>query len=414
MPGDRPGGAALSATGLSKTFRIPREQVHTLKERALHPLRRGSHHELRALDDVSFEVEPGEFFGVVGRNGSGKSTLMKCVAGIYRPDAGEIWARGRMATFIELGVGFNPDLAAHDNVMINAIMLGLSPAEARRRYEAIVRFAELEEFADLKLKNYSSGMHVRLAFSVMAHVDADLLLIDEVLAVGDASFQQKCHDALQELRGRGKTIVLVTHDMNAVQRFCDRAMVLERGKVVGIGDPRSVARRYQELNFGGAADAALSGAHLGDGAASILDIWFEDGDGRRAEAMPHASDCGLFMRVEFNQRVEDPTFGVMVTDEKHRPVWAATSGLAVRRSGGFDAGERVDVGFRFSNVLAPGRYFASPEVVYYGGGHRLMDHREDAATMVVTGVREAPGMVDLPVEVTITSSNAPVEQAAGR
>src|SRR5215211_519480 len=147
MPADQQGGAALSVAGLWKSFRIPKEQVHTLKERALHPLRRALHYEFRALRDVSFEVEPGEFFGVVGRNGSGKSTLMKCVAGIYRPDAGEIWTRGRLATFIELGVGFNPDLAARDNVMINAIMLGLSPAEARRRYETIVEFAELQEFA---------------------------------------------------------------------------------------------------------------------------------------------------------------------------------------------------------------------------------------------------------------------------
>src|SRR5205085_5470621 len=172
--------------GVSKTFRVPQERVHTLKERALHPFRRSGHERFEALKDISFSIEPGEFFGIVGRNGSGKSTLLKCLAGIYRADAGKIWCNGRISTFIELGVGFNPDLVAYDNVALNGIMLGLSPREARARYRRVIEFAELEEFEDLKLKNYSSGMHVRLAFSVAIQVDADILLIDEVLAVGDA------------------------------------------------------------------------------------------------------------------------------------------------------------------------------------------------------------------------------------
>ena len=240
---------AVLAAGVSKSFRLPTEQVSTLKEQVLHPTRRRRSEPLLALRDVSFEVGRGEVFGIVGRNGSGKSTLMKCLAVIYRAAACEMWLRGRMAPFIELGVGFNPDLTAHDNVLVNAVMLGLSPDEARARYDSIMDFAELHEFAELKLKNYSSGMQVRLAFSVMVHVDADLLLIDEVLAVGDAAFQQKCYDVLQRARDDGRTILLVTHDMEQVQRFCDRAMLLDRGRVVAIGEPRSVARQYTQLNF---------------------------------------------------------------------------------------------------------------------------------------------------------------------
>ncbi len=156
---------------------------------------------------------------------------------------------GRLAPFIELGVGFNPDLAARDNVMINAMMLGLTRKEARERFDAIVEFAELEEYMDLKLKNYSSGMQVRLAFAVAIQVDADILLIDEVLAVGDAAFQQKCFDEFGRLKAAGRTIVFVTHDMGAVERFCDRAMLLERGRVVDIAEPASIARQYNELNF---------------------------------------------------------------------------------------------------------------------------------------------------------------------
>src|SRR5215210_2918220 len=168
--------------------------MHTLKERALHPFRPRPRERLEALNAISFAVEPGEFFGIVGRNGSGKSTLLKCLAGIYGLDRGAIYVDGRMSTFIELGVGFNMDLAAYDNVILNATMLGLSQRETRARYDRIIDFAELREFADLKLKNYSSGMLVRLAFAVMIQVDAEILLIDEVLAVGDAAFQQKCFD----------------------------------------------------------------------------------------------------------------------------------------------------------------------------------------------------------------------------
>jgi ABC-type polysaccharide/polyol phosphate transport system ATPase subunit len=243
-----PTDIAVRAEGVSKVFRLPHRQVNTLKERVVHPTRRRRYETLNALREVSFDVRQGEFFGIVGRNGSGKSTLMKCLAGIYRAD-GQMWMRGRMAPFIELGVGFNPELAARDNVLLNAIMLGLTPARARARYDDIIAFAELEQFVDLKLKNYSSGMQVRLAFSVMVHVDADVLLIDEVLAVGDAAFQQKCYDALNRMHADGRTILLVTHDMDQVQRFCDRALLLDRGRMVAVGDPQSVAAHYLQLNF---------------------------------------------------------------------------------------------------------------------------------------------------------------------
>src|SRR3984957_11107170 len=163
---------SLAARDVHKRFKIPEERSHTLKERALHPLRRSRHDELYALKDISFSVAPGEFFGIVGRNGSGKSTLLKCLAGIYRADSGKIWSNGRLSTFIELGVGFNPDLAAYDNVALNGVMLGLSAREATARYERVIEFAELEEFQELKLKNYSSGMHVRLAFAARIQDDA--------------------------------------------------------------------------------------------------------------------------------------------------------------------------------------------------------------------------------------------------
>src|SRR5919204_887197 len=220
MSANADGPRAVEVDGVSKSFRRPYERVHTIKERVLHPLRRTRYDTLTALRDVSFEVADGEFFGIVGRNGSGKSTLLKCIAGIYATDAGRIRLRGQMSPFIELGVGFTPDLPARDNVLLNAIMLGLSPAEAEERFDAVIEYAELADFVDVKLKNYSSGMQVRLAFAVMVQVDADLLLIDEVLAVGDAAFQQKCYDTLQRRREEGTTVLFVTHDMNTVERVC--------------------------------------------------------------------------------------------------------------------------------------------------------------------------------------------------
>src|SRR5690242_9683233 len=241
---------AIVVDRLHKSFRLPQRRYSTLKERVLHPLRSQRYEELHAVNDLSLTVGRGEFFGIVGRNGSGKSTLLKCLAGIYRPDAGRIAIHGRLSPFIELGVGFNPDLTARDNIVINAVMMGLSRREARQRFESIIAFAELEEFVDLKLKNYSSGMAVRLGFATAIQVDADILLVDEVLAVGDAAFQQKCFEEFTRLREEGKTIVFVTHDMHAVERFCDRAMLIERGEVLEIGGPRAVALAYNELNFG--------------------------------------------------------------------------------------------------------------------------------------------------------------------
>jgi ABC-type polysaccharide/polyol phosphate transport system ATPase subunit len=397
MTREPPADVSVSVRGVSKTFRLPHEQVHTLKERALHPFRKREIEKLRALRDVSVEIKKGEFFGIVGRNGSGKTTLMKCLAGIYQTDAGEIWLRGRMAPFIELGVGFNPDLTARDNVLINAIMLGLSPAEARERYDAIIEFAELERFVDLKLKNYSSGMQVRLAFAVMVHVDADLLLIDEVLAVGDAAFQRKCHDALMRARDEGRTILLVTHDMNAVQRYCHRAMLLDDGRLSAIGDPHMVARRYDEVNratYG--QPVAVVGPGAGDGSAAIMDSWIEDEEGKRAESVAAGRPCRLCAQVQFRSDVEDPLFGFSVSDERQRVVLAVNSGDTQPRSGRFASGERVTAELGFDCVLAPGNYFISPEVRHRTKEQELIDHRDNAAMFAVTGGKPVAGMVDLP------------------
>jgi ABC-type polysaccharide/polyol phosphate transport system ATPase subunit len=239
---------ALVVSDVTKRFSLPADRVQTLKERALHPVRSKERKNFTALNDISFHIEKGEFFGLVGRNGSGKSTLLKCIAGIYKPDEGDIYHDGSISSFIELGVGFNPELPAFDNVVLNATLLGLDVDQARERFNEVMDFAELWEFENLKLRNYSSGMYVRLAFSVMLQIDADIMLIDEVLAVGDASFQQKCYDQFDRLRAAGKTIIFVTHGMESVREFCDRAVLINRGDMVAIGGADEVSDEYLRLN----------------------------------------------------------------------------------------------------------------------------------------------------------------------
>ncbi len=239
---------AVAVEGLRKAFRLPHERRATLKERIVDRLRRRPDDMLPALDGVSFQVAHGEFLGIVGRNGSGKSTLLKCIAGIFEADSGRIAVAGELSPFVDLGVGFEGELTARENALISGVMLGLSRSEVRARFPAMLEFAGLESFADMKLKNFSSGMAVRLSFAVAIQADADVLLIDEVLAVGDAAFQQKCFDEFARLKREGRTILFVTHDMGSVARFCDRAILLEAGRVVDAGDPAAIARRYEQVN----------------------------------------------------------------------------------------------------------------------------------------------------------------------
>lgn len=244
---------ALSLTQLYKDFRLPHERKNSLKEWALH-FRRPSYEKLHALRGIDLEIKKGEFFGIVGRNGSGKSTLLKIIAGIYQPTRGTVTVNGSLTPFIELGIGFNPELTGRENVYLNGAILGLTRRQIESRYRAIVDFAELEKFMDQKLKNYSSGMQVRLAFAIAKEAHNDILLIDEVLAVGDAAFQRKCYRVFKDIKRSGKTVVFVTHDMAAVQEYCDRAMMIQDSKVLMVGNPREVALRYEVANAAAADD----------------------------------------------------------------------------------------------------------------------------------------------------------------
>ena len=389
---------AISVRNLSKSFRLPHEQYHTLKERALHPFRARTHDALRALQDVSVEIAPGEFFGIVGRNGSGKSTLLKCLAGIYGVDSGEVEIKGRLSPFIELGVGFNPDLPARDNVIINAIMLGLSRKQAHERFDDIIAFAELEEFVDLKLKNYSSGMYVRLAFATAVEVDADILLIDEVLAVGDASFQQKCFDEFKRLRQAGRTILFVTHNMAAVEQFCNRAMLLERGRVVDIGAPGSIARQYNQQNFrrtrleAGAPASEIPPEHPD---ANVLDAVVQTPAGEHALTVAQGEPCLVRMEVHFNAEVDSPNFAIALVNESDQPVFVTSTDAQQIATGLFRADSEATIRLQFENWLGPGRYKLIASVTRPDRGNEVIDaHMSNS--IIVLADRTAGGLADLP------------------
>ena len=241
---------AVKVDHVSKYFKLPTEATNSLRTALVNRFKGiKGYKEQHVLKDISFEVEKGDFFGILGRNGSGKSTLLKIISEIYVPEKGTVTIDGKLVSFIELGVGFNPELTGRENVYMNGAMLGFSTAEIDAMYDDIVDFAELHEFMNQKLKNYSSGMQVRLAFSVAIKAQGDILILDEVLAVGDEAFQRKCNDYFQERKKSGKTTILVTHDMGAVKKYCNKAVLIENGLVKAIGDPFDVSDQYSFDNL---------------------------------------------------------------------------------------------------------------------------------------------------------------------
>lgn len=239
---------AVIIKDLTKQFKIPLEASTGAKQKLINLLKgRKGYREFSPLNNVSFTIEKGDFFGIVGRNGSGKSTLLKTIAGIYTPNSGEVAVNGKLVPFIELGVGFNPELTGRENVFLNGALLGFSRDDMEAMYDDIVDFAELHDFMEERLKNYSSGMQVRLAFSIAIRAQGDILLLDEVLAVGDEAFQKKCFTYFQSLKNNKKTVILVTHDMNAVREYCNKAILLDRGRIAEAGSAETVSRAYSDM-----------------------------------------------------------------------------------------------------------------------------------------------------------------------
>jgi ABC-2 type transport system ATP-binding protein len=392
----------IEVRNITKTFQIPEQKIDTLKERAAHPLRRPAYRELVALRDISFDVHKGEFLGIVGRNGSGKSTLLKILASIYRPDAGRVRMAGRMAPFIELGVGFNPELTARENCELNGVLMGLSRREARRRLDAILDFGELREFLDLKIKNYSSGMMVRLAFSIMIQADADIMLIDEVLAVGDAAFGEKCMEVFHRRRDAGKTIVLVTHDMSTVQSLCHRAIVIHDAEIQHLGDPEEAAVRYYRINFSGSntqiGEEGLPAPDkpiVPDLNARVVHARLLDGAGQEIANVEQEQPIVVDVALVAARKLQDPIFVIHVRNAEGVVVFGFLRTLHSH----VEPGQRIRLRGEIENRLVPGSYTLECWIRHdrQGGDMALQAWR--LIRFVVYGVAPRHGVVTLKTSV---------------
>lgn len=385
-PQFRPEDIAISVQHVSKNFALPHERVGSLKHgftRLLKPGRRTIEVQ-HALRDISFDIGKGEFFGIVGRNGSGKSTLLKILAGIYQPTKGRVRLQGKLVPFIELGVGFNPELTGRENVYLNGALLGFSKKEMDEQYGQIVKFSELEEFMDQKLKNYSSGMQVRLAFSVAIIAQADILLVDEVLAVGDAAFQRKCFNYFRELKKKKQTVVFVSHDMDAVRRFCDRAVLIEDSRLIMSGGAEKIADAYTKIFLEEArneAERSRSGimekTRWGDEAARYGKVRVKVG----------GDVVTLTAEVTAKHALEEPVFGHLVKNSDGLVLFGNnTKNMKLTRL--TPRGLNYEVEWTFPNLFNEGTYGVDLAISYNDGV--TADWWQDAAEIKVVRDRNTP------------------------
>lgn len=347
---------AIKVDGVSKHFMLPHERSHTLKGVVTGLLKRKRNRQLtrqQALKNVSFEIYEGEFFGIVGRNGSGKSTLLKMLAGIYQPNKGSIEVNGKLIPFIELGVGFNGELTGRENVYLNGALLGFSKKEVDAQYDDIVEFAELADFMDQKLKNYSSGMQVRLAFSLATRAKTDILLVDEVLAVGDADFQRKCFKYFRELKRQKKTVVFVSHDMSSVQEYCDRAILIESSELVLEGNSYEVGSAYTRMfaeHGDGPADLRKIKERWGNNAATYTKVQLG------SKKLSATDDLVINTTIKVNEPVGELIAGFKIREKGESPLFGTNTKIKNQHLENLKKGDRLNISWNVPNVFNDGVY----------------------------------------------------------
>jgi ABC-type polysaccharide/polyol phosphate transport system ATPase subunit len=411
---------AVEVQHVAKSFRLPLDHATTLQYRFSHPRSSSRFRELHVLEDVSFAVGRGEFLGITGPNGCGKSTLLKILAGIYQPDRGRVAITGRVAPFLELGVGFKPDLTATENIFLGGAVLGLSRSQVAARVGTVLEFAELEEFADQKLKNFSSGMRVRLAFSVAMLADADILLMDEVLAVGDARFQEKCFEVFGEYKRRNRTVILVSHDLTSLEAFCDRAVLLQRGQAVVDGPAHSVLSGYrrivaamseQQPSATPAAGLAAS-RRWGSRAVEVTNIALVDGAGEPRHTFGTGDPMSVVVEYQTNDVVSGFHCGIRFRLSSGQVVgrpFTRTSQLAVIEA---TPGDRGTITYAIPSLaLLQGSYLVS---IYLYDEHLrdAYDHVEDALEFRVADEWGRGGLVEMGGDWQLSAESADVMTAA--
>jgi ABC-type polysaccharide/polyol phosphate transport system ATPase subunit len=358
---------AVSVEGVSKRFRLYRERNQSLKA-ALMRGKRAKYEEFWALRDVSFEIPEGSTFGLIGENGSGKSTLLKCIAKILQPDEGKVTARGRLAALLELGSGFHPELSGRENVYLNGSILGLRRKELEAKFDEIVDFAGIGEFIDQPVKNYSSGMYVRLGFAIAINIDPEILLVDEILAVGDSAFQQKCMDKFADFRKAGKTVVIVSHAMGSMRSMCDHAAWLQKGHLIEVGPTAKTVDDYVDSTHVEREQVTDDAMRWGTGEAIITEVLLVDSHGARSTRFRTGEQFTIRINFQFTERIATPVFGLAITTLDGHYLWAFHS-----RDGEFvpDAVEgkgSVDMTVP-ALMLQPGTFEVTASIVDYSTTH---------------------------------------------
>ena len=348
---------AIIVKDVRKEFILPQSKNSSIKHAFVNIVKRNKKTVQKVLDGVSFTINQGDFFGVVGRNGSGKSTMLKILAGVYQPTSGDVQLNGKLTPFIELGVGFNPELSGRDNVFLNGALLGFTRKEMEAMYDEIVAFAELEPFMDQKLKNYSSGMQVRLAFSVAIKARNDIMIFDEVLAVGDEAFQHKCIDIFEQYKASGQTVVLVTHDMETVKKFCNRAVLIQDGKIIKEGNPVQVADEYSRLNQA-VIDASIDRNRQYTG--ENVDITIRDATGKKQRSFK----VGETISFDIAWR-HDKTRAIMV--DLYRKDSDLVSNFITNREGFVKLPKDKRLTLDIEANLGPGSYYVDVNLLNHDG-----------------------------------------------
>ncbi len=397
---------------VSKTFHLPHEQHSGLKQLLINFYKRRRGYERQVvLNDVSFEIKKGDFFGIVGRNGSGKSTLLKLLAGIYVPDKGLVQVNGSLTPFIELGVGFNPELTGRENVFLNGALLGFDRKEIEAMYDDIVSFAELEKFMDQKLKNYSSGMQVRLAFSIAIRAESDILLIDEVLAVGDATFQKKCLEYFKQLKKEQRTVILVSHDSTTLQEYCNKGILLDKGKIISkgpitqvINDYTDILNKVEETTTSAKAGKVTKKRQWGNGDASVKASGTFDGAGKVKRTVFTDNDKTICIKVifRFNKVIESPIFGVTISDNTGQRIFVSNTLWSKVTTKTYKAGEEAEATWCVPNIFNEGECFLDPAIADKSG-YTTFDLREQHSSFKIRKRLISSGITNVNHEIQIRS-----------
>jgi homopolymeric O-antigen transport system ATP-binding protein len=390
----------LSVQNVSKVYRLYKTPFDRIRE--LNPLRKKPlHTDFWALRDISFSVDRGEMVSLVGPNGGGKSTLLQVIAGILQPTAGRVVTRGRVAALLELGAGFNPEFSGRENVFINGEILGIGRVEMQRNLPLIEAFAEIGDFINRPVKEYSSGMYVRLAFSTAIHVDPDILIVDEALAVGDAVFANRCIRKFEDLREKKTTVLFVSHDLGLVKQLSNRAIFLLNGRIEAEGKPKHVIDKYigvvlERQKAYEQRDRRIHPAATnrhGDGSSEILDVTFLDETGRACGVVSSGERVTIRIRTAFHARRVEPMVGILIRNRIGMEVYGTNTRIEQVDLGAFEAGEELAIDFEFECWLTPQQYTVTVATQYPDGSSH--DWIDDVISFEVLSKRQAAGVTDL-------------------